>query len=157
MDKDTATVALALVTILCVFVVIQPIIPSNSERFSELGILGPNQKIADYPTALAPGQPFLVYGYIGNHEGVVSYYEMLIKLGNQSTQISNSTSASVPVLAQYYRVLGDNQSWTFPINLSINKSGTNLRLIFELWMYNETSSSFQYTGLWNQLWVNVTS
>ena len=157
MDKETATVALALVTILGVFVAIQPIIPTNNERFSELGVLGPNQTIANYPTTLKIGQNFSLYGYIGNHEGLVSDYQLLIKLGNQSTIVTNSTSSTAPLLASYYHILDDNQSVTFPINLSLNKTGTNLKIIFELWSYNTTSSSFQYTGLWNQLYVNVTS
>ena len=156
MDKETATVALALVTILGVFVAIQPMIPTNNERFSELGVLGPNQTIANYPTTLTIGQNFSLYGYIGNHEGVVSYYQLLIKLGNQSTVVTNSTSSSAPLIASYYRVLDDNQSVTFPINLSLDKNGTNLKIIFELWSFNSTISSFQYTGLWNQLYVNVT-
>jgi uncharacterized membrane protein len=156
MDKETATVALALVTILGVFVAIQPMIPTNNERFSELGVLGPNQTIANYPTNLNIGQNFSLYGYIGNHEGVVSYYQLLIKLGNQSTIVTNSTSSSAPLIASYYQVLDDNQSITFPINLSLDKNGTNLKIIFELWSFNSTISSFQYTGLWNQLYVNVT-
>ena len=82
---------------------------------------------------------------------------MLIKLGNQTTPVSNATSAAAPVIASYSRVLDNNQSWTFPINLSINETGTNLKIIFELWSYNVTSSTFDYTGLWNQLYVNVTS
>ncbi|MHB8567861.1 MAG: DUF1616 domain-containing protein [Nitrososphaerales archaeon] len=157
MDKETGTVALALVAIIAVFVVIQPLIPSNNERFSELGVLGPNQTIADYPTSVAIGQQFQLYGYVGNQEGSVYYYQMIIKLGTQTTPISNSTFAQAPVVATYDQVLGDNQSWVFPINLSLNQSGTNLKLIFELWSFNTTSSSFEYTGLWNQIYVNVTS
>lgn len=157
MDKEVGTVALALIAILAIFVAIQPLLPSNSERFSELGVLGPNQTIADYPTTVGVDQHFLVYGYVGNHEGVVDYYKVLIKLGNQSTQISNSTSATAPVVAEYAHVLDNNQSWIFPINMSVNQTGTNLKLIFELWSYNTTTSSFDYTGLWNQLYVNVTS
>jgi uncharacterized membrane protein len=155
MNRETATVALVLVTMLAVFVAIQPVLPSNSERFSEIGVLGPNQTIANYPTSLKAGQHFLLYGYVGNHEGAVGYYDVVIKLGNESTLVSNSTYADAPVLESFYHVLGNNQSWVFPMELAINQSGTNLRLIFELWMYN--SSSFGYTGDWNQLWVNVTS
>ncbi|MDG6906026.1 MAG: DUF1616 domain-containing protein [Nitrososphaerota archaeon] len=156
MDKETATIALVLVAILAIFVAIQPILPSNPERFSELGVLGPNQTIANYPTSLSTGQSFLLYGYIGNHEGAVDYYQMLIKLGNQTTQISNQTSSTAPLIGSYSQVIDNNQSVTFPINLSINETGTNLKLIFELWSYNVTTSSLEYTGLWNQLYVNVT-
>lgn len=156
MDKEVGTIALVLITILAIFVAVQPLIPSNSQTFSELGVLGPNQTIANYPTSLVTGQHFLLYGYVGNHEGTAYYYKVMIKLGDQSTEISNSTSASAPLIATYSHVLDNNQSWTFPIDLSLNKTGTNLKLIFELWTYNFTTSSFQYNGLWTQLYVNVT-
>jgi uncharacterized membrane protein len=156
-DRETAGIALVIVTILAVFAAVQPLIPTNSEKFSELGILGPNQTIANYPTSLKVGQPFSLYGYIGNHEGLVEYYRLLIKLGNQSTQISNSSSADLLPLLTYSRIIDDNQSWVFPIGMSINQTGTNLKLIFELWAYNETLGAFQYTGLWDQLYLNVSS
>lgn len=157
MDKEVGTIVLVLITIVSVFVAIQPLLPSNNQAFSELGILGGNQTIADYPTNLLTGQHFLLYGYVGNHEGTVYYYKMIIKLGNQNTLISNSTYASAPILATYSYVLNNNQSLTFPINMSLNTTGTNLKLIFELWSYNFTTSSFEYDGIWDQLYVNVTS
>jgi uncharacterized membrane protein len=157
MDKEVAAVLLVIVAILGIFVSLQPLIPSTAEKFSELGLLGPNQTIANYPTNMKTGQSFLLYGYIGNHEGQVDYYRLLVKLGNASVQVTNSTSAPLPQVLSYARVLDNNQSWVFPINLALNTTGTNLKLIFELWKYNETTSNFGYTGLWDQLYLNVTS
>ena len=157
MDRETATLALAVVTILAVFAAVSPILPSNAERFSELGVLGPTQQIGGYPSTLAAGQSFLLYTYVGNHEGGVAYYEVLVKAGNQSTAVSNSTSADAPVLLTRYVVLSDNGSTVFPVTLSMPTAGLNQRLIFELWMFNSTASSFEYTGLWNQIWINVTA
>jgi uncharacterized membrane protein len=156
-DREAASVALVLVTILAVFVAIQPILPANTEPFSELGILGPNQVLGGYPTSVVAGTPFLLYGYIGDHEGVSGYYQYLVKAGNHTTQVSNSTYAQAPVIFSYSRVLENNQSATFPLTLTLTNPGTNVRLIFELWSYNVTSSSYGYTGLWNQLLINVTS
>jgi uncharacterized membrane protein len=157
MDKEVAAVLLILLAIVGIFVALQPLLPSTAEKFSELGVLGPNQTIANYPTILKTGQSFQLYGYVGNHEGQVEYYKLLIKLGNQGTLVTNATSASAPVVLTNSHVLEDNQSWTFPINMALNKTGTNLKLIFELWTYNETVSNFTYTGLWDQLYVNVTT
>ncbi len=157
MDKETSVVALAIVTILAVFVALQPIIPTNSERFSAIGVLGPQQTIANYPKTVAKNQPFLLYGFVQNNQGPVEYYQVLVKLGNNDTIVSNTTSASAPVLARYSSVLNYGENITFPMNLSINHNGTNLRLIFELWMFNTTTSAFAYTGNWGQLWMNVTS
>ncbi len=157
MDKETAGVALALVTVLAVFAAVQPILPTNNQSFSELGVLGPNQRIGGYPTSVVAGNPLLLYGYIGNHEGVSSYYQLLVKLGNQTTQVSNSSYAQAQVIFTYSHVLANNQSTTFPLTLTLDSQGTNVRLIFELWSFDVTTSSFAYTGLWNQLMLNVTS
>jgi uncharacterized membrane protein len=155
MDRETSTLALLLVTILAVFVAVQPLIPSNSEHFSELGILGPTKTLGGYPTNLTAGQEFMLYGYVGNYEGVVNYYKVMVKLGNQNTVVSNSTYANVPTLSEYSLVLDNNQSSTFPIRLSVGRTGTNLKLIFELWRFNTTISQFGYAGKSDFLSVNV--
>ena len=157
MDKETAVLALAVVTILAVLAAVYPILPSNGEAFSELGVLGPNQKIADYPTTVVAGQHFTLYVYVGDHEGQAEYYQVMMKEGNQVTVISNSTSADVPPILTTSLVLEDNSSSIFPVNISMATAGLNQRLIFELWMFNSTTTTFGYTGLWAQIWMNVTA
>ena len=157
MDKEAASIALVLVTVLAVFAAVQPIVPANNQPFSELGVLGPNQQISGYPTSVVAGSQFLLYGYIGNHEGALSFYEFLVKVGNQTTQISNSTYAQAPVIYTYSRVLENNESTIFPMMLTLSKPGTNVRIIFELWTYDVKTASYGYAGLWNQLFLNVTS
>jgi uncharacterized membrane protein len=156
LDRETGVLALAVVTILAVLAAIYPILPANGENFSELGVLGPGQKIAGYPTSVAVGQQFTLYVYVGDHEGEAAYYQVLVKEGNQATVISNSTSANLlPVLTSSL-VLQDNSSSIFPVSLSMSAAGLNQRLIFELWMFNSTTTNFTYTGLYNQIWLNVT-
>ena len=157
MDKETAAIALVLVTVLAVYAAVQPILPANGQPFSEIGVLGPSHTLGGYPTSVVAGGPFLLYGYIGDHEGVTSLYQLLVKAGNQTTAVSNSTSAQAPVIFSYSHVLENNETTTFPMNLTLSSPGTNIRLIFELWSYNTANSSYDYTGLWNQLFLNVTS
>ena len=142
---------------LAVLAAIYPILPANGENFSELGVLGPGQKIAGYPTTVAVGQQFTLYVYVGDHEGQAEYYQVLVKEGNQATIISNSTAANLPPVLTSSLVLEDNASSIYPVNLSMSTAGSNQRLIFELWMFNSTTTSFGYTGLFDQIWLNVTS
>jgi uncharacterized membrane protein len=157
LDRETGVLVLAVVTILAVFAAVYPILPTNNEPFSELGVLGPGQKIAGYPTSVAVGEQFTLYVYVGNHEGEANYYQVLVKEGNQGTAISNSTAANLPPVLTDSLVLGDNSSSTFPVSLSMSTAGLNQRLIFELWMFNSTTTGFDYTGLWDQIWINVTA
>jgi len=157
LDRETATLALAVITILAVLAAVYPVLPSNGEAFSELGVLGPGQKIGGYPTSVPVGQEFSLYVYVGNHQGAAEYYQVVVKEGNQGTVVSNSTAADVPPVLTRSLVLGDNSSTTFMVPLSMSTAGLNQRLIFELWIFNSTTDGFGYTGLWNSLWMNVTA
>src|SRR5579872_5313382 len=108
MDKEIPTIALVMITILAVFVILQPMIPSNSEKFSELGVLGADRTIGGYPTLVTPSNnSFTLYGFIGNHQDSVEYYQYVTKLGNSRTIISNTTSANAAVLDTHSYVLDD--------------------------------------------------
>ena len=156
MNKQLRIVSLSLVTIAIVIAAVQPLLPVVDERFSELGILGADKMIGDYPRIVVANQSFLLYGLVGNHEGVTQNYQVMVKLGNETTEVSNTTFANVSLLATYWRALAKGETWLFPMNLTIANVGTNIRLIFELWSYNPSVSSFVYKGLWNQVWLNVT-
>jgi uncharacterized membrane protein len=157
MNRQTATIILAFITIVVVVAALTPLIPLKQQRFSELGILGPDQTIKGYPTSVAANQSFLLYGYIRNQEGNIEEYQLLVKTGNQTTTVTNTTFANAPIIATYWHILKNSETWLFPMNLSVNRSGTNTRIIFELWSYNVPNSGFEYTGLWNQILLNVTS
>src|SRR5712664_4848325 len=157
MNKQTGTIILAFITILIVVAALAPLIPLGRPRYSELGILGPDQTARGYPTSVQVNQSFLVYGFVENHEGNVENYQLLVKLGNQSTVVSNATYANAPVLASFWRIVRENETWTFPMTLSVNQVGNNTRIIFELWSYDVPASNFEYTGLWDQIWLNVTT
>ena len=155
-DDDLKVAAVGVIVLIAVFNVSGYYLANrNVEPFSELGILGPNQKIADYPSSVLTGQNFTLYLYVGNHEGQVTYYQVLVKLGNQSNA---SINASLPVqpIASYSMVLLDNQTYLEPITLSLNHNGTNVRLVFELWVFETNSSSFAFDNRVNQLYLNVT-
>jgi uncharacterized membrane protein len=156
MNRQVGIAVLASIAILIVAATVQPLLTVREEEFSELGVLGPNQTIGGYPTRVSVNQSFLLYGFVGNHEGIVENYRLMVKLGNQSTPVTNATYAVAPVLATYWRIIDANRNWLFPMNLTINQAGINTKLIFELWSYNLSTSSFAYKGLWNQILMNVT-
>lgn len=156
MNRDYAAAGLLLVTVVAVFAAVQPILPSNNESYSEVGILGPAMTEGGYPTSVVQGTVVHLYGYVGNHEGAVTYYEFMVKLGSGSVQVGGSSPADAPVISSHYLVLNGNSHSTFPVDLNMSAAGTNLKVVFELWAYNTTSGQFAYTGVYNMLRVNVT-
>ncbi len=130
---------------------------SVSQPFSEIAVLGPNQTLGDYPKTVTAGQNFTLYLHVGDYEGNVMYYEILAKVGNISSVVNQTVSLNTPPIATYSFILSNNEIGLRQITLSLNTPFTNLKLIFELWVYSLPQQNFVYYGQWNQLLLNVTS
>jgi uncharacterized membrane protein len=153
--QQLCAVFLGITIILASVVVYQDFIPKNpGEQFSELGILGPNMKLGDYPSEVVSSEAVHLYAYVGNQMGQPMFYTVQVKLGDNNTAINPANLTSI---RQYQQVLPSNGTWTFPIDVTMNKVGDNQRLIFELWVYNATTNLNQYHERWGQIWVNVTA
>lgn len=157
LNEEVLAVLAAIVLVSAVFAGIQAFNAGRViEPFSELGLLGPGGKIGDYPKQVVAGLPFQLNVYIGNHEGKTVYYRVLVKLGDKASTINETNPLQAEPMMEVRAVLSHNMSQTIPINVTLNRAATGLRLVFEMWIFNETSGAFSYHGRWNQLWLNVT-
>ena len=122
-DEEVAAAVLAIVIVAGIIASIYFFFGENVvEPFSELAILRPNKKLADYPTNVSVNETIRLYLYVGNHEGKNMYYLVLVKLGNKSTLINETTPANfknylanlavfiplAPILIQLYGGFGLN-------------------------------------------------
>ncbi len=131
------------------------LLPKNQgEQFSKLGILGPKMTSEDYPSQIVASETIHLFGYLGNQMGEPMYYTVMIKLGNKDTAVNPAPTTPIQ---QFSRVIPNNQTWTFPVDITLTKSGVNQRIIFELWTYNQTTNQNQYQCKWGQIWLNVTA
>lgn len=156
-DEDVKTVLVGLLLVVAGFTVFHAFFSDRVvEPFSELGILGPNLKIGDYPRELGVGEEFDLYLYLGNHMGAPQMYRVYVKLGDRGLNISDTSAYPAPVLTYYDHSLGDKQNVTIPITLSLPEAGVNRRLVFEMHRFDVESGGYSYHERWNQLWLNVT-
>ncbi len=156
-DEDLKTVVVGLLLVVAGFTVFQAFFSDRVvEPFSELGILGPNMKIGDYPRELAVGEMFDLFLYMGNHMGSPQMYRVYVKLGSRGLNVSDTSAYPAPVVSSYQYALGDKQNVTLPITLSVPEAGVNRRLVFEMHRYDVDVGEFVYHERWNQLWLNVT-
>jgi len=156
-DEDLKTVAVGLLLVVAGFTVFQAFFADRVvEPFSELGVLGPNMKIGDYPRELVVGEEFDLYLYVGNHMGSTQLYRVYVKLGSRDLNVSDTEAYAAPVLTSYDAALADEHNTTIPMSLSVPGSGVNLRLVFEMHRYDEELGGWEYHNRWNQLWLNVT-
>jgi uncharacterized membrane protein len=156
-DDELKLIALALIGMMAV-IAVYPVLSANRvvEPFTELGVLGPNGKLGDYPKEVGVDEKFNLFLYLGNHEGRAQYYRVLAKLGNQASNVTDTQPMDAPILASWDVLLLNEQNSTIPVILSIGEAGVNLRLVFELYRFNTESSTFVYHERWIQLWMNVT-
>ena len=156
LDEEVLAVLAALLLVSSVFAVAQLYNAGRGEAFSELGLLGPEGKIGGYPKEVPAGTPFKLNIYIGNHEWKAMYYKILVKVGTINSTINETTPMPQPPIMEIRRTLPHNSSIIIPINITLYKEMENARLVFEMWILNETSKKFEYHERWNQLWLNVT-
>jgi uncharacterized membrane protein len=156
-DEEVLAVLTALTIIVAVLAGFQAFYSGRVvEPFSELGLLDSSGKIGKYPKEVSAGSPLLLNVYVGNHEGRAVYYRVLVKAGDKSSFINASTPLPAEPLIDIRTILSHNSSRIIPVNVVLNKPAVNVRLVFEMWIYDESSGVFKYHGRWNQLWINVT-
>ena len=157
-DDEVKLITLVLIGAIVV-VAISPIIASSKivEPLSELGILGPNGKLGDYPNEVKVGERVNLFIYVGNQEGRSMYYQVLAKLGDELSTLSDIKTLDATPFAVLKTVLMNGQNTILPITLSFDSVGLNKRLVFELYKYNPDSKSFEYDNKLVQLWLNITS
>lgn len=157
--RNDEKIQVAVLAILAVYgiLIAAPIVLGDRvvEPFSELGVLGSELKLGDYPNEVASGEEFELYLYLGNHMGELSYYRVYVKLGDVGLNVSDIEPYGGEVLFDLDYVLIDDSNATLPISLSIDEVGTNQRLVFELHRFED--NRLIYDGLWTQLWLNVTN
>jgi uncharacterized membrane protein len=143
--------------------------PPAGEQFSELYLLGPNQKAANYPYNIGIGQNYTVYVGVGDQLGSSAYYTLYVKFGNKTDQMPDAalkTSSSLPPLYEYRFSIQNSVNWeslfTFSVsNASIsgnNSQINNLQIngvafnVDKPAIWNSNSTTFTYQLLF-ELWI----
>jgi uncharacterized membrane protein len=123
------SIILSLVTLVYVIVT-----PKQGEKFTEFYILGSSGKASDYPKEVSPGAPVKLIVGVVNHE--YSYINYTLRV-----QIKNDTFLERKIQ------LADNQTWEKPVNFTIDRTGTDLKLEFLLFR-EDIEQPYRETHLW---------
>jgi len=156
-EEEVGVVALAMTVASVALVISQVLVPRGVvEPFSEIGVLGPNMMVGDYPRTVSANGTLNLFVYLGNHEGRILYYVVHVKLGDEATLVDDATPADVPVVATYEAILANGQSCTIPVSITPGGPNGHARLIFELWVMGEDGMELEYHGRWLQVWIDIT-
>jgi len=95
----------------------------QTEFFTELWILGPSHKAENYPFNITRNTDYNVFLGVGNHLGNATYYQIQVKLRNQTQPAANSTARTPSSLPSLYKInafVADNDTWELPLTFSFN-------------------------------------
>lgn len=100
------------------------VLPSReAEKFSELYILDPGHMTVDYPFSVRAEETRLVHLGVSNYMGSSAYYDVVVKLRNQSEPLSNVTAGTpspLPSLYEYRVFLQPGERWEAPLVFSFS-------------------------------------
>ena len=95
--------------------------PGPRESFFQLYVLGPNGMASDYypnnSAYITVGEPVTWYIGVSNQMGSMQFVDIRIKLGNQTIDPPNDTTASpspAPLVAEFERFIQDNGTIEIP-------------------------------------------
>jgi uncharacterized membrane protein len=155
-DDEVTALVLALIVVGGMFAVSSTLLGERiSEPFSEIAVLGPEMKMSDYPNSTQVNETLNLYLYVANYEAQTTYYIVYVKLGSSNTIVNATQPANAPIISSYEIILPIEQNTTLPIKLTFGKPMTDAKLIFEMWTLEK--EGIQYSGKWNQLWLNITA
>ena len=130
----------------------------NNDRvvmpYSEIGILGANMMIGEYPTEPDPGENIGLTIYLGNHEGRLMYYTVLVKLSDTKGSLG-SKPLDTPALETYGAFVPHGENHTLQFQTRLYDISPDKRLVFELHAYNDETLAIEYTGRWTHIWLNT--
>lgn len=123
------------------------ITPNSGERFTELYILGPNDKAYDYPLDFTQGEQKNITVVVSNHELRGMPYDLIVML--------NNSSRSAIIYSEHMNV-SDNETWKKAIQVKPDVLGTNIELDFRLYADGNMVDPYRECHLWiNVLPVNA--
>lgn len=154
-DDEVLAVLTAIVTVACVLAAALTV-PRGVEPFLALGLLDEKGKIGDYPTRVIAGEPVKLHVFVMNHLGKAVMLKVVGKLGSRGNIPTNSTPLNSTPIWSYELILEHNRNATIPVQVTLQREGLNVALVFELWTLNATDGTWVYTGRWNHLYLNVT-
>ncbi|MHA1370632.1 MAG: hypothetical protein ACTSRA_13090 [Promethearchaeota archaeon] len=130
--------------------------PSGTKRdsYSAIGLLNADHELGLFPKNVTTSGTLELYFNVINHEGRIEYYEVRVFLASQD-QVIDPVRGSIngTSFGNYSRVIDDGGVWEefLAFNFTEFNVGFNKRLIFELWMFDQSLMDFvfdQHVYIW---------
>lgn len=146
----TIIIALVIMSALVVQLVLTPIDP---EYCSAIYYLDSNKQTENLAKTVIINQnsTFSMWVGVENQNGTTLDYQVQVKIDDGTGPLNQSSAMPIMKLNQ---TINDGEVWEEEVQITIDQLGTN-RIIFELFIKNVTSSKYEYTGNWVNLFVEA--
>lgn len=145
------TIIIALVIMSALVVQLVFLSPINAEKSSAIYYLDANKQTENFPTTVTLGESITLWVGVENQNDETLEYQVQIKRDDGTGPLNQSI---VDYFQSHEKTLDDEDIWEFEVNITINELGTN-RIIFELFIWNPTTTKYEYTGNWVNLSVEA--
>jgi uncharacterized membrane protein len=118
--------------------------PIEPEKFTAMYILDSEKRADNYPKTVVLGtnSTFTLWVGVENQNDTTIDYSVQVRLDNGTATEDPSTAEPVDI---FNKTVTNGETWEFPVTISIDQLGSN-RIIFELYVLNQTANSWEYTG-----------
>ena len=125
--------------------------------FSVIALLNPQGLLGDYPTSVPPGSNVSLMVLIIDHMNEPMLYRVSAAVVNVTAPPAPSSLSGSMENVTVYVVVGPGRNATAPLVFTAPASPGQYKLLVLLYYYNATAGSYYYSGLFNQLYFNVTA
>ena len=130
-------------------------------EYDAIGLLNTECKIGGYPSTVIVPSNITLCLYVENHRAEASYYMIVYKIADNQSLPSAETPSPQSPLKEWRIVLAPMQNTTLRVVVPVTTANTSMReekiaLVFELWRFDPSNSTWVYTGRWVHLYVTPT-
>jgi uncharacterized membrane protein len=123
--------------------------PAPEERFVAIYLLDSEKQAENFPKTVVLGEnsTFSLWVGVQNQNDTTKGFSVLVKVDDGKAPVDPSPAEPTQ---SFERTLLNEEVWEFPVTINIDQLGSH-RMIFELWSFNETKNTLEYSGNWVSL------
>ena len=128
------------------------------ERYSAIGLLNENKQTGPFPDTIEYNGTLNLYVNVLNRLGQPELFRVRAIVGNNDTEINESTGAVIDgsVIETSENLVNQGEDWELLSSITFNASLVGQKkVIFDLWQYNAAIGQYNYLNQSVHIWIEV--
>ena len=147
-EKTIILTILVAIVILGALLVMVFFTPTQKEPFAAIYLLDSEKQAKNFPKTVVLGENNTLVLWVGvENKNETQVFTVRVKVDDGKAPVNPSPAETTQ---SFEKTLVNKEVWEFQVTINIDHVGSH-RLIFELWSFNETENTLEYTGNWVSL------